>query len=88
MTESGDPKDNAVAERVNNTITNELRKDMVITSIDDVRRAVDIAIEFYNNERLHLSLDGMTSAQASSHKGEIKKKWESYREIASKGVVA
>lgn len=88
MTESGDPKDNAVAERVNNTIKNELRKDMVITSIDDVRSAVDIAIEFYNNERLHLSLDGMTPAQASSHKGEIKKKWESYREIASKGVVA
>ncbi|MCI6550899.1 MAG: hypothetical protein MR450_08605 [Prevotella sp.] len=30
---------------------NELLKDMIFTSIDDVRKAVDTAIEFYNNER-------------------------------------
>lgn len=38
MTESGNPKDNAVAERVNSTIKNELLKGMSFTSIVDVKK--------------------------------------------------
>ena len=52
MTESGDPKDNAVAERLNNTIKNELFKDIKFHSIEEVKRAMAKAVEFYNNERL------------------------------------
>jgi transposase InsO family protein len=33
MTESGDPKDNAQAERINNTMKNELLKDKVFKNI-------------------------------------------------------
>ena len=36
MTESGNPKDNAVAERVNNTIKNELLKGIVFYHISEV----------------------------------------------------
>ena len=39
MTESGDPKDNAVAERVNNTIKNELFMNKTFFSIEDVRKS-------------------------------------------------
>lgn len=84
MTESGNPKDNAVAERVNNTIKNELLKGMVFYSIEEVIAAVDSAIDFYNNERPHMSLDGLTPAEAAKRTGEIKKNWISYREIAIK----
>ena len=84
MTESGNPKDNAVAERVNNTIKNELLKDMSFTSIGDVKKAVAIAINFYNEERPHMSLDGLTPREAAKQEGKIKKKWESYREKAIK----
>ena len=84
MTESGNPKDNAVAERVNNTIKNELLKGMQFSSIDEVKTAVDAAVDFYNNERPHLSLDGMTPSEAASCKGEIHKRWVSYREKAIK----
>ena len=38
------------------------------------------AVEFYNNERPHMSLDNMTPHQAASYKGKINKKWISYRE--------
>lgn len=82
MTESGNPKDNAVAERVNNTIKNELLKGMEFYSIDQVREAVKAAVDFYNNERPHWSLDGMTPVQAAKCRGELKKKWKSYRENA------
>lgn len=84
MTESGNPKDNAVAERVNNTIKNELLKDMVFYHISEVKVAVKAAVEFYNNERPHWSLDGMTPSQAALCEGVLKKRWISYREIAIK----
>ena len=80
MTESGDPKDNAVAERQNNTVKNELLKDIKFRSIDEVRRVLYKAIFFYNNERPHMSLNNMTPRQAASCKGKIQKKWTSYRE--------
>jgi transposase InsO family protein len=80
MTESGDPKDNAVAERQNNTVKNELLKDIKFHSIGEVRRAMAKAVEFYNNERPHMSLNNMTPRQATSCRGKIQKKWISYRE--------
>lgn len=88
MTESGDPRDNAVAERVNNTIKNELLMGMEFICIDDVRKAVKAAVDFYNHERPHMSLDGMTPDEAARCEGEIRKKWCSYRENALKNLVA
>ena len=84
MTESGNPKDNAVAERVNNTIKNELLKGMVFYRIREVKAAVKVAVEFYNHERPHWSLDGMTPSEAAEGEGELKKRWISYRERAIK----
>lgn len=80
MTECGDPKDNAVAERVNGIIKNELLKDFAFFSIEDVRRAVSRAVDFYNNERPHMSLNYMTPSQAAKQDGRIAKRWVSYRE--------
>ena len=42
------------------------------------------AVDFYNHERPHLSLEGMTPNQAAKCEGEMKKNWKSYREIAIK----
>lgn len=84
MTESGNPKDNAVAERVNNTIKNELLKGMEFRRIPQVKAAVKAAVDFYNHERPHWSLDGMTPSQAAGCEGELRKRWISYRDIAIK----
>ena len=88
MTECGDPKDNAVAERVNGIIKNELLKDMVFHSIEEVKVAVADAIDFYNNERPHMSLDWKTPAEAALCSGELKKKWVSHRENFLKQEIA
>ena len=82
MTESGDPKDNAQAERVNNTVKKELLKDMHFASIGEVVSAVARAVDFYNNERPHMSIDMMTPSMAARCDGEIPKRWISYRERA------
>ncbi len=80
MTEDGNPKDNAIAERVNGIIKNELLQGMRFKSIEEVKKAVDMAVHFYNNERPHMSLNMLTPAQAGQMVGPIKKEWISYRE--------
>lgn len=82
MTESGDPKDNAQAERVNSTMKNELLKGKVFGSIEEVRTAVSSAVDFYNNRRPHMSIDMLTPAEAARMTGPISKRWTSYREQA------
>ena len=81
MTESGDPKDNAQAERINNTMKNELLKGIAFHNINEVSRAVAAAVWFYNEERPHMSIDMMTPREAALCVGEITKRWISYREI-------
>ena len=84
MTESGDPKENAQAERVNGTLKNELLKDRRFRSVEEVRSAVSDAVSFYNNERPHMSIGMMTPAEAANCTGELEKKWKSYRVAAIK----
>lgn len=84
MTESGNPKDNAMAERINGTIKNELLHGRTFTSLRQVKEAVDMAILFYNTERPHSSLDWHTPEQAHGMQGEMKRHWHSWREDAIK----
>ena len=82
MTESGNPKDNAMAERINSTIKNELLHGKTFTSLEQVAHAVDRAIKFYNSERPHSSIDWHTPDQAHQMNGDMKRHWHSWREDA------
>ncbi len=42
--------------RINGIIKNELLMGMSFFSIDEVKRALEVAIDFYNSERPHMSL--------------------------------
>lgn len=84
MTETGDPKDNAQAERINNTMKNELLKGKVFASQQEVVAAVAVAVDFYNNRRPHMSIGMMTPAEASMLSGDREMKWTSYRQLAIK----
>jgi len=81
MTEDGNPKENPQAERINNTMKNELLKGMRFTSLAEVIEAVAPAVIFYNEERPHMSIDMMTPKEAAACTGELKKHWTSYREM-------
>ena len=80
MTQSGDPKDNAVAERINGILKTEFLNHHHFAGIRQVRNTVSQAIEFYNNKRPHRSLDMMTPVQARQMTGQIKKRWKSYKD--------
>lgn len=78
MTEDGNPKDNAQAERINNTMKDELLKGKIFCNVKEVRDAVEQAVLFYNTRRPHMSINMMTPKEAATHTGEIKKGF--YRE--------
>lgn len=82
MTETGNPKDNPEAERINNTLKNELFKDMVFNDIKQVREAMRNAVPFYNYERPHRSIEMRTPMEAVGCTGRFKRAWISYRENA------
>ncbi len=82
MTESGNPKDNAQAERINNTMKNELLKDRVFGNIREVVEAVGAAADFYNNHRPHMSIGMRTPAEMTEAVGDRNMKWHSRRQEA------
>lgn len=59
MTENGDPRENAYAERVNGTIKNEFLKPLKPTR-EKVRDLVKFSISTYNDKRPHFSLMTLT----------------------------
>ena len=82
MTENGNPKDNAIAERINSTVKNELLHGKTFSSLKQVAEALRIAVKFYNSERPHSSLDWHTPDEAHQMQGEMKRHWHSWREDA------
>ena len=77
MTEKGDPIENAIAERVNGILKDELLEGPFVDLVD-ARRKLDQAVNVYNNQRPHLSIDMLTPAQAHARSGELKRRWKNY----------
>jgi putative transposase len=87
MTQSGNPKDNAIAERVNGILKQELLED-AYSNITQAQCSAKIAIDIYNRMRPHSSVDMMTPEKAHTQTGPIERRWKSvFNRIAPKPVV-
>lgn len=86
MTQSGDPRDNAIAERVNGILKQELLRE-VYPNFSQAKQAAKAAIDIYNRLRPHSSVDMLTPEQAHAKSGEIRRRWKNYYKTAVKEVV-
>lgn len=77
MTQNSEPSENAIAERVNGIIKQEFLENSYAT-FAQANQAIKEAVDIYNNERLHSSLDMLTPAQAHLRTGELKRRWKNY----------
>lgn len=75
MTQSGNPKDNAIAERVNGILKQELLKE-VYPNIEQAQQEMIAAINIYNTIRPHSSINMMTPEKAHTTTGPIKRRWK------------
>lgn len=78
MTESGDPLDNAIAERVNGIMKDEWINEMKLKNDADAMFHIGRIIDVYNTERPHSSVDMLIPEQAHSRNGELKRHWKNY----------
>lgn len=63
------------------------RAKISLITIDTYDKEKHQNTNFYNEERPHMSLDGLTPREAAKKMGEINKKWVSYRGKAIKAKV-
>ena len=76
MTQSGSPYENAIAERVNGILKNELGLNAVFDNYSAAVGPTHKAIHLYNNVRPHMSCGYLTPAVAHLNKQELKKMWK------------
>jgi transposase InsO family protein len=77
MTENGDPLENAIAERINGILKQELLEEE-FADFEAAQKAVAIACSTYNHLRPHGSINNMKPVEAHQTKGELKRTWKSY----------
>jgi putative transposase len=78
MTETSDPRDNAITERVNGILKNELMEHMVPATFTQAKEMLDEAVRIYNEERLHMSIDFEVPAKAHELKLRLPQRWKNY----------
>ena len=80
MTQNGDPLENAIAERVNGILKQELLEE-IFPDYQIAQKAVAIACSTYNHLRPHGSINNLKPAEAHQKNGELKKRWKNYWQI-------
>jgi transposase InsO family protein len=84
MTENGDPRENAIAERVNGILKTEWLNQMKLASLVQATNELSQIINTYNQQRPHGSLDMRTPEYAHNQSGDFKKHWKNYYKNANK----
>ena len=78
MTESGDPRDNAIAERLNGIIKNEYLFKYKPKTFEQAQVLLKRSVNSYNESRPHLSNNLMTPQFIHQHNTKTKKLWKNY----------
>ena len=78
MTQSGDPLENAIAERANGILKVEWLYKMKLTSRQECEATLTRIIDFYNTQRPHMSIGMQTPEAAHQQCGEQHRCWKNY----------
>lgn len=79
MTENGDPRENAVAERVNGIIKNEYLHNYQVYNVKEANELLKTVIRLYNEDRPHLSIGNYTPEEVHNNENlKFKKLWKNY----------
>jgi putative transposase len=80
MTQKGDPYENALAERINETLKIEFGLDRKFDNFQQAQKIVANTISIYNSYRPHTSIDFLTPNQAHMKNGQIPARWKSKKQ--------
>jgi len=77
MTQNGNPRENAIAERVNGILKDEL-VEKIYLNYGQAVKGISVAISIYNHQRPHGSIDYLAPIEAHFKSGELKRRWKNY----------
>ena len=86
MTENGDPRENAIAERVNGILKTEWLNQMKLVSLEQAISELKRIISIYNCNRPHASLDMKTPESAHRLTGILNRRWKTYYKTKQNAV--
>ena len=78
MTQNGNPRENAIAERINGILKTEWIYGKKPCSWKETVAFVGKIIDLYNNQRPHSSISYMTPAQVHQTGAKTERKWKNY----------
>jgi transposase InsO family protein len=80
MTENGDPRENAIAERLNGIIKEEYIDNYDVNSLKEAKQLLKSVVDLYNDERPHMSIGNQTPTKIhhSKTKEKPEKLWKNY----------
>jgi putative transposase len=84
MTQNGDPRENAIAERVNGIIKNEYLSFCKKINSHEAAAYLENAINLYNRQRPHMSIGLLTPEVVHNNEIQTEKLWKSYYPKKSK----
>lgn len=87
MTQNGDPLENAMAERVNGILKDELLE-ICYPTFANAQEPIASAISTYNFMRPHSSVDMLTPVVAHTKAGALKKHWKNYYALRKRKEVS
>jgi transposase InsO family protein len=76
MTESSDPLENPIAERVNGIIKNEYLDCYQIDSLPEARQLLKEVVNLYNSERPHMSIGNLTPNEVHNYNVKRENLWK------------
>jgi len=83
MTQSGDPLENAVAERINGIIKDEYLNHFKIANQQQATRLLDAIVDRYNRERPHQSINMLTPQMVHEEKLLVNRRWNKQRQLGN-----
>lgn len=87
MTENGDPKENAIAERLNGIIKEEYLRRYKPKNFQQATILLKRTVDLYNHERPHLSINLLTPDFTHYNQTKTYRKWKSYFKTKTVNVI-
>jgi transposase InsO family protein len=78
MTETSEPTDNPVAERVNGILKEEYLSHYKVKTLKEAREVLQESIELYNHDRPHMSIGLLTPDLVHDYNIQTEKVWKNY----------
>jgi len=78
MTQTGDPRDNAIAERINGILKDEYLRDNKIETISEAKNKLREVVDLYNNDRPHMSIGNFSPEEIHLTNQKKEKLWKTY----------